>query len=230
MPLTVTGGDGALYHALQHLAPPFPEITLIPKGRGNALARDLRAMPAVAAIDVLEVEIQPAHGASYRRWCTSSVSFGYATEVTRRAERFRPLRRLSYAAASTLSRPRWQDFWVRFGTEPAQIRRLTGVLVNNTRHVGGFVGFPQASCADGMADVMETRSGYPAQMLHNIFSMLKLHVWCPARFTQVRAAEIRAPHPQQLMLDGELVDGIIAVKITVHPGLLRCRAPQNTAQ
>ena len=38
MPLIVSGGDGTLFHLLQHLRPPFPEIAIAPKGRENALS------------------------------------------------------------------------------------------------------------------------------------------------------------------------------------------------
>lgn len=224
MALIVTGGDGALHYELQKLRAPFPEVVLVPKGRGNALARDLRQLPAPAAVDLLEVEITPARGAPYRRLCGSSVSFGYATQVTRLAERFRPLRRLSYAAASSVAWPRAQEFQIRYDGHPFESRRLTGVLINNTRHVGGFVGFPRASCQDGLADVMETRSGYAAQVLHNLTSMLRIHVWCPARMLQAGEAEIHASSPQELMLDGELLDEVNAIKLKVWPGAIHCRA------
>ncbi|WP_321477211.1 hypothetical protein [uncultured Paludibaculum sp.] len=224
MPLIVTGGDGALYHELQKLRVPFPEVVILPTGRGNALARDLRRLPAPATIDLMEVEVIPDCGAPYKRLCGSSVSFGYATQVTRQAERFRPLRRLSYAAGSVVTWPQMLTFHIGYEGGALEARRLTGVLINNTRHVGGFVGFPEASCTDGLADVMETRSGYASQMLHNVSSMLRLHVWRPARRFQAREAEVHAPVPRELMLDGELVSGIVAIRVKMLPGALVCRA------
>lgn len=224
MPLIVTGGDGALFHQLQKLSVPFPEIAIVPNGRGNALARDLRHLPAPVAVDLMEVEVTPASGAPYRRLCGSSVAFGYPVLVTRLAESLRPLRRLSYAAASAAAWPTPQDFRIGYQGGPLELRRLTGILVNNTRHVGGFIGFPEASCQDGLADVMELRSNYPSQMLHNVTSILRMPVWRPARFLQVRQAEIHAPEPQELMLDGELIAGIASVRVTILPGVLLCQA------
>ncbi|MBN9661225.1 MAG: hypothetical protein J0H49_23735 [Acidobacteria bacterium] len=223
MPLIVTGGDGALFHQLQKLQAPFPEIVIEAKGRGNALARDLRALPAPAAVDLMAVEVIPERGAPYLRLCGSSVSFGYPTLVTRLAEHFRPLRRLSYAAASVLAWPSAQEFRIGYDGSPLEKQRLTGILLNNTKHVGGFVGFPEASCQDGLADVMEMTALYPSQMLHNVTSMLQLPVWRPSRFLQVGAAEIHAPAAQELMLDGELIPGVAGLRLRMMPAALVCR-------
>ncbi len=222
MPLIVSGGDGTLFHHLQKLRPPYPEIVIVPKGRGNALARDLAPLPQPVAIDLLQVRVQPASGAPFTRLCASSVSFGYPTTVTRRALWFHRLRRLSYAAASLVTLPARREISIAFDGAPAVTRHLTGVLVNNTRHVGGFVAFPHASCHDGLADCMELASSFLPQLAHHLSAMSGLHLYRPARITQFRRAILAPSAPSPLMLDGELLPPATRVEIQVIPAALRC--------
>ena len=221
--IVVSGGDGTLFHLLRYLRPPLPPITIVPAGRGNALARDLSCFPGPVAADLMEVCVTPASGAPYTCLCGSSVAFGYPSVVTALAARFRWLRRYCYAAASALTVPRRQDMAIQYEDGAYEIRSLTGLLINNTRYVGGFVAFPNASCCDGMVEAMELRSGYVSQMAHHISSMSRLDVWMPARVRKVRSVAIRPAVPQDLMLDGEIVPGIAEVSVRVLAGALRCQ-------
>ncbi|MBI5282850.1 MAG: hypothetical protein HY858_14290 [Candidatus Solibacter usitatus] len=219
--MIVSGGDGTLFHLLRRLRPPFPEIAIVPSGRGNALARDLRGCSASVAIDLMEVTVFPADGEPWTCWCASSVGFGYPAEVTRTALRFRRLRRFSYAAATAVSAPRRGQYTITVGGQ-AEARRLTGVLVNNTRHVGGFVAFPRASLSDGLVECMEFDACYLSQMAHNATAMAGTELWMPARLCQAVEVRIRPDRPRELMLDGELVAEIAEVLVNVAPGALRC--------
>lgn len=226
-PFVVSGGDGTLFHLLQNLRPPFPTIAIIPSGRGNALARDLRAFPHPVAIDLMQVDVEPAGAPPFRCLCASSVSFGYPTVVTRRALAFRRLRRLSYAAASAVTIPRRQLFQIQYNHETFQTQSLTGVLINNTRHVGGFVALPHASCHDGLVDAMQLHSGFLSQMAHHFSAMSHLNFWTPARLRQISQAVIRPESPQELMLDGELFPNVAAVNLRVLPAALSCLTLPN---
>lgn len=224
--LHVNGGDGALFRAIN--APDYngQAVVLTPRGRGNALARDLRRRGTpneFAAIDLIETRITPARGGEFVRLCASSVAFGYPSHVTHKAERLRLLRRLSYAAAGLLTAPCPIDIEIGYdGARPGP-RRLRGILVNNTRHVGGFTAIREAQVDDGFADALELDAGYLSQTLHNLSEVTGLGLWRPARHVQFRTAWIRVAEPSLLMLDGELVDEVIAVRLTVRPQLLSVR-------
>ncbi len=222
MPIFVSGGDGTLFHFLRFRTPPFPEVVLVPSGRGNALARDLRGAAQSVAVDLIEVEVHPAHGEPFVCYCASSVGLGYSAEVTRRSLAFRRLRRLSYAAASTFSVPTNHAFLVQYDHGEIKRKTLTGILVNSTRHIGGFVAFPEASCSDGIVEVMETRSGYPSQMAHNLAAMARSKLWMPAHVEGIRSARIKPALPQTLMLDGELIPNVAEIRVRVLPGALCC--------
>jgi diacylglycerol kinase family enzyme len=222
--LHIAGGDGALFHAIN--APDYhgQAVVLSPRGRGNALARDLRRRASrdeFAAIDLIETRITPARGGEFVRLCASSVAFGYPSQVTFKAERLRLLRRLSYAAAGLLTVPCRMELEIGYdGTRP-EPRRLRGILVNNTRHVGGFTAIREAQIDDGLADVLELDAGYLSQTLHNLSEVTGLGLWRPARHIQFRTARIRVAEPSLLMLDGELVEAVLAVSLTVRAQLLR---------
>ena len=220
--LVVSGGDGAIFHLLQTLRPPYPTLAICPAGRGNALARDLRTCATPVAVDLMEVEVEPANGAPYTRLCASSVSFGYPTTVTRTALHFLPLRRFSYAAASSITIPRLQTLRIQYDNATFETKTLTGVLINNTRHVGGFVALPHASCFDGHVESMELRSGYLGQMAHNLSSMSRADLFTPARITSITQAAIRPAYPQELMLDGELFPAVAAIQMRVRPAAIFC--------
>ncbi len=170
----------------------------------------------------MEVEVSPAAGQPYTRLCASSLSFGYPTVVTRASLRFQALRRFSYAAASCVTIPRGQVLQMQYDDGMFETNTLTGVLINNTRHVGGFVAFPHASCHDGRVEAMELRSGYLAQMAHHLSSMSRADLFTPARITPITQAAIRPAHPQELMLDGELFPAVAAIHMRVRPAALSC--------
>jgi diacylglycerol kinase family enzyme len=224
--LHLSGGDGALFHAINAAGYRGQAVVLSPRGRGNALARDLRrhAKPGeFAAIDLIEARIQPASGDQFIRLCASSVAFGYPSQVTVKSNRLRVLRRLSYAAAGLLSVPQPIGMEISYDGARPEPRRLRGILVNNTRHVGGFAAIREARVDDGLADVLELDAGYLSQTLHNLSEVTGLGLWRPARHVQFRTAEIRVAEPSLLMLDGELVEAVLAVSLTVRPQLLRIR-------
>ncbi|MBA3976329.1 MAG: hypothetical protein C0504_19140 [Candidatus Solibacter sp.] len=224
--LNTIGGDGALFHAIN--APDYrgQAVMLTPRGRGNALARDLRhrARPdEFTAVDLIEVRIRPAAGGEFVRLCASSVAFGYPSRLTVKSNRLRLLRRLSYAAAGLLTVPRPIDLDISYDGARPQQRRLRGILVNNTRHAGGFTAIREAQVDDGLADVLELDAGYLSQTLHNLSEVTGLGLWRPARHVQFRTAQIRVAEPSLLMLDGELVEAVLAVSLTVRPQLLSIR-------
>jgi diacylglycerol kinase family enzyme len=224
--LVVSGGDGTLFHLLQFLRPPYPPVTMLPGGRGNALARDLRLRgPGPVEADLMEVQAMHAGGGTELYICSSSVGLGYPTTVTKRSLKFRRLRRLSYAAAALFTLPRAERFEVSFDGGPSVTLSMAGLLINNTRHVGGFLGLPGAAIDDGQLDAMDLAHGYVGQMAYNLSSMLAPGWWRPARVRQIREAWVRPARPKALMLDGELLPEVVEIRVRVLPGALPCRPP-----
>jgi diacylglycerol kinase family enzyme len=223
--LVVAGGDGTLFHLLCRLSPPWPPVRLVPQGRGNALARDIGTGNA-ARVDVLRVVAEHDNGCLREYYSVSSVGLGYPSEVTRRSLPLRFLRRLSYAAAAVLTRPRWHRFTISLDGGPPRTARLRGVLVNNTRYTGGFEALPEASSSDGVAECLELTSGYVRQMAHNLSVISGLHCYAPVRITRIRRGWIVFGEPLGLMIDGELLGPVRRVELTVVPGALEVEIVQ----
>jgi diacylglycerol kinase family enzyme len=228
--LHIGGGDGTLFHAIN--APDYrgQPIELAPAGRGNALARDLARRAdssSFIAIDLIETTIYPESGDSYVRLCASSVGFGYPSELTRKAGSLRLFGRLSYAAAGLLTLPKTIRPEIAYDAAAPESRPVRGILINNTRHVGGFTAIREAQVDDGIIDVLELNAGYISQTVHNLSEVTGLGLWRPARHIRMRQATVRADGPSLLMLDGELVAGIAAVELKVLPGALRIRLAQS---
>lgn len=224
--LRIVGGDGRLFQAINSRDHRGQSILLKPGGRGNALGRDLarrKDRGSFVAIDLIEAAIHPAKGAPIIRRCASSAAFGYPSDLTRKAEKLRPLGRLSYAAAGLVTVPRMRMIEIAYDGAPPERKTLMGILVNNTRHVGGFTAIREAQIDDGLVDVLELNAGYMSQTAHNLSEVAGLGLWRPARHVQFRRASIRVETPSLLMLDGELMDGILAVDLVVLPGALRIR-------
>jgi len=224
--LRIRGGDGRLFHTIN--APDYrgEAIELTPSGRGNALARDLARRPdrgEFVLIDLIETVIHPAVGAPYARRCASSVAFGYPADLTRKAEKLRWLGRLSYAAAGLATFPRGSMIEVAYDGAAAERKRLTGILVNNTRHAGGFTAIREAQTGDGLIDVLELSAGYVSQTVHNLSEVTGLGAWRPARHAQFRKASIGVERPSLLMLDGELIERVTFVELVALPSALKIR-------
>ncbi len=218
----LAGGDGTLFHLLCRLARPWPPLILVPNGRGNALARDI-GFGREARVDALQVRALRPSGEPLECFSLSSVGLGYPAAVTRRAARFRFLRRLSYAAAAVFTMPAPHEYEIALDGETPRRVPLRGVLVNNTRYTGGFEALPRASSSDGLAECLELASGYFRQMAHNLSVISGLHCYAPARVRQIRSARIAPLQPMELMVDGELLGPVSAVEVDVLPAALRVR-------
>jgi diacylglycerol kinase family enzyme len=234
--IVVAGGDGTLYEVLQHLDLARQRVAILPAGRGNALARDLGAhslLDAIAAvaqerpihIDLMEVTLETADGEIRRVRVCSSVGFGYPSRVTRSANnRLRMFNGYSYAAASVIVPPRKREYEIRYDDGAPRSMKLTGILANNTQHVGSFLALPNGNCRDGRFDVIELSAGWIGQLGHNASTLCGLHCYAPARFLAAARAEVRPDTPSELMLDGELVADVVRIQMRILPGALRCVA------
>lgn len=221
-PICVAGGDGTLFHLLCRFSPPWPPVVLVPKGRGNALARDV-GLGREACVDALHVRAMRPSGGLLECYSLSSVGLGYPATVTRRAVLLRFLRRFSYAGAALFTLPQWNEYEISLDGGPARFGRLRGVLVNNTRYTGGFEALPGASSSDGHAECLELTAGYFPQMAHNLSVITGLHCYAPVRMRRLRRARIVPAAPMELMIDGELLGAVASVEVEVVPQALQIR-------
>jgi diacylglycerol kinase family enzyme len=232
--LVAVGGDGTVAEVLTGMDRDTQYLALVPTGTGNCLARQLgiRSVPAaLVAIqrgrmeraDLIEVRLRCANGDVSVHWLGSTAGLGYASDVTALAKRhFARLRGYAYAVAATFVAPRLREIRLRVDAAPETVLRLTGVLANNTRHIGNACAFPGARLDDGLMDVFHFRSAWLRQCLHNVKMTTGLPVPGTPTSFRARTLHVRCDPPETVMLDGELVPEVCELELTCRPAAVSC--------
>jgi len=230
------GGDGTLFEILKGIDRATQRIALIPAGRGNSLARDLGLMhrrefldvihwDGARSIDLMEVTVTTADGVQATHLSASTVALGYPAAVTERARKLVRLGKLSYAAAAAAIVPTRFGARLQIGDEAQRVSELSGFIANNTRHVANFLAFRQASCSDGIFEVMEMDAGLAKQTLHNLSALSGTGAYEPYAPRQTTCAHVQLESPQNLMIDGEIIPDVVSVGIRILPSAVRCNGP-----
>ena len=233
--LALVGGDGTLHEVLaadrraEHLA-------LVPTGRGNSLARDLGLTSAsvgvhaigsrrLARIDLIDVLLEDRDGRRQACRSASTVALGYPVAVTARADRsFRFAGGYCYLAAAIVESAGQIPFEIEIAYDgaAASTRRLTGLIVNNTRHLANFDAFPDARYDDGWLDLIELDAGFIRQNLHNISALCGSRLGSSSRPFRGRQMEARLAEPASVMVDGQIYPAVARLEIRIAPAALTC--------
>ena len=231
--LIAVGGDGTIGEIVNGMDLDRQLLAVLPSGHGNCLARDLgvatlrgalRALetPVAAPLDLLDTRIRFADGREQRRWCASTLAAGYVTEVVMVGRsRLAWLGEAAYAAAAMLTVPR--PFSLTFDAARLPTRR-TGVVINNTAHLSNFRGLPDASVRDGLLDVMELDAGWLRQLLHNLAVLAGSRRFGPFRLAQATDLKVAFAQPRTVMADGEILEGVLGLRVECRAGAARCVA------
>lgn len=230
--IVIVGGDGTIFEVLAVIEGGDQRLALIPAGRGNCLALDLGvsevpvAIDAItngrpASIDLLELEMAFADGRHHTCRAASTLATGYVADVVRLAGGFTPLGRHAYLAAAVCSRPRLRPVVADYGAGQRCTGEVTGIVINNTRHLANFRAFPGASLTDGLADVLELKAGWAGQFVHNLSILTRWYFYLPGREFRTRQAWLKLPVPDILMVDGELFEEVAELTVTCQPAAVR---------
>lgn len=228
------GGDGTIAEVLQGMQLGRQHLAVLPAGHGNCLARDLgvaepsRALEALRRgttrpVDLMGVEVGFADGRGHRRLCASTLALGYVTDVVMFGrQRLSRLGRAAYATAAMAVVPERFEARVAGADDDGQVRRYTGLVVNNTSHLANFRGFPDASVHDGVLDVMEQDHDWPRQLLHNFAVLAGSRAFGPIRMRQAVSERFDLGVARTLMADGELIHGVTRVAVVCLPAATPC--------
>lgn len=227
--LIVVGGDGTVCEVLNGMALDRQRLAIVPTGRANSLARDLRLFPAslaiaalaagnTAHIDLIDVVFEDYKQLRGRVVCASAVGVGYPAAVVRlAAARFAWLGTHSYSVAAACVRPTPMRVRIDYDGGSGDERVLTGVIANNTRYLANFVSAPKAVLNDGRFDVTEMNARTVSQNLHNLSALSGLPFHTPARVTQASALALACEDPQSMLVDGELYADVVAFTAHARP-------------
>jgi diacylglycerol kinase family enzyme len=171
----------------------------------------------------MDVRIGFEDGRWEQRLCASTLAVGYVAEVVQLGRQRLPgLGRAAYAAAAMLVIP--GQFGAHLGPtlNGQALRRLTGVVINNTAHLANFHGFPQASIHDGLLDIMEQDYAWSRQLLHNLAVLLGSRAFGPRCMRQAVVEQLVLEKPHTLMADGELLHGVTSLSVRCRPAAVNC--------
>lgn len=234
--LAVVGGDGTVWEVLNGMNCERQRLAIIPAGTGNALARDLGLNSIVAAIaaieeknlarvDLMSVAFQKSNGLKRERLSASTLALGYPAAVAKTANRhLKGLGKFCYPTAATAEALFQTPFQIQLAYDGggSELKSLTGVILNNTRHLGNFLAFPQGSLEDNAFDVMELNARFWGQNLHNLSVMSKTFVYLPSLSRSARSLILDLRTPQDLLIDGEIDSAVTHARIQISRQQLTC--------
>ena len=231
--VVAVGGDGTLFEILKGFDRANQRIAIIPAGRGNSLAHDLGLMHGgafagrmnwerVRTIDLLEVCVTTADGVESTHVSASTIAVGYPSAVVRRARKMAWMGKISYAAATAFVSPKHFNARIQYEGGRPREARLSGFIANNTRYLANFLAFHQGNCSDGRFEIMEMNAARIKQTAHNLSALSGSRAYEPYPSLQAKRAQVWLETPRELMIDGEILPGVVAMKIRILPSALAC--------
>jgi diacylglycerol kinase (ATP) len=229
------GGDGTIYEVVNGLDLKRQYLGIIPTGTGNGLARDLHVLDISSALRSLEtprlvpldlIKVRYHVGQSWHeRYIIHTSGVGYIAEVV--ALGIGPLkwlRYLRYAAAACVQCCRQQAFVarMRIDDQPTRDCLLTNLVVNNTRYAGPFCLFPSASVQDGRLDLLFGRIPPFSQLLEDLGILTQTYFLEWSQRARGQTVELELSKSAPLMLDGEVIANVDAVRFQLDRGCLNC--------
>ncbi len=234
--IAVVGGDGTMFDVLRGMDVSRQHFAIIPAGTGNSFARDLRLTTIrdgidalqyghLVCVDLLRVTLTQQRGNVTSCLAGSTIGVGYpANTVNFGNQHSKRFGRFCYPVAATIETFFQQPVALRISRDGGVVepKRLTGLLINNTRHAGNFQAFPHASFCDGQLDIMELQAGWLGQNLHNLSVLSQRYFYAPAALHRAETVGIALERPGVLMIDGELFFDVADVNVRIEPQALRC--------
>ena len=230
----VVGGDGTILEVIVGMQRERQHLAAIPTGRGNCLARDL-GIKTVAdglaslrnggdiRIDLMQVEVDFGDGSHQSHLSASTLALGYVVSVVDRASYFRAAGPYGYALATLLTLPKSFRCRLRMTGREEDDRACTGIVINNTVNLANFSAFRKADLQDGLVDLLILEAGWFGQTLHNLSILSAMGFHEVGDRSQQRDISVSLDSPQTLMIDGQLLKEVMALKVACLPAALCCR-------
>jgi undecaprenyl-diphosphatase len=234
--IVAVGGDGTVRACSQALAGTGIPLAIVPRGTANLAARALRVPSGLAAALAVafgehqrRIDLADAEGITFAAMAGMGVDaavVGATPSLLKRRAGW-----VAYAATGASHLPgRRTSFAVRLdGGEPL-IRQARAVVVGNVGLLpGGFLLLPAARPDDGLLDVGILAPSGPfgwARVGYRVLARSRQDD-CHLERYQARRVEIRASQALPRQVDGELIGGGRSLTVTVRPGALLVRVPDN---
>ena len=236
--VVVAGGDGTIGEVVNGLDLSRQNLAIIPLGTGNNLARDLKINPS-NAVDVAErgldteIDLIKCNVKSRKNdeafYVASTAGLGFTSSCASLANRyFKCFGPACYHIAGCVTtfyaKPITGSITID-GGQPKTVA-LTNLILNNSKHAGNLCVFPNAKLSDERFDLFMDKANILTQSLWNI-SIFTKQFYCGSRTQSAKSCSIKLDSPADLMVDGEVLKGILEVDFRIMPKALRLRVPQE---
>jgi diacylglycerol kinase (ATP) len=233
--LVAVGGDGTVAEVLTGMNRETQCLAVIPAGTGNCLALELGLRDAKTAlhaighgrsrrIDMMRAVLRHADGSTTHRCLASTAGMGYTTEVALLAKKhFSQWRAHAYAAAAGFVRPRRRQVSMSSDENERRTLQLTGLLINNTRHVGSARPFPAARIDDGFLDFFLFQCSWFRQCLHDLKMVTGIPLCGAPQPHRSKTVRLHFDTPETVVLDGDPFEQVREMELTCQPAALNCR-------
>lgn len=221
------GGDGTVNEVLNLMDCERQRLAVLPGGRGNSLARDLGVGKLDIALkslcqgvdvrlDAMQLRILVSGGNEVSSLAVHAVGFGVLPAVVASARSRSAAGALGYVISALLNRTAALEYDVALDGESLGVERCSGVVVQNTRHLSMHTPCRLARPDDGKLDLLLQPPSFLAEKLAEATMIAGL----PAiglRHHEFGTVKIRPSIPVPLYVDGELIDGVAELDVSVLP-------------
>lgn len=234
------GGDGTGFEIVNGIFPEAltaserPTLGFLPLGTGNSFLRDFSTEGASHALAALQsdqrrpCDVVCLHHKAGALYFINILSFGFLADVCSLTNRrFKRFGELGYGlgVASKLATLSFRPIPYALDGGPFDERPLSFIVISNSRFTGGkMLIAPLADVADGQVDLVVSgklsRISFAATF-PKIFE--GKHLANPAlRSARARAIEFKLDHPEDAMIDGEVIS-LWPTRLEVLPLALEVR-------
>ncbi len=240
--IAIVGGDGTLFECLGGINGDTPRLSIIPSGTGNSLAQDMGILTwrqgisncldgVERTVDTIGITYLLEDGRSARCHCASTTGLGYPSNaVVLGNRRLKKLGRYCYPVSGVIQSFLGNRISGNILIDDIKIDAsdLKGIFINNTQFAGNFRAFPEAEYDDGLFDVLCMHVGPLRQNLQNILVLNENYSYMPSHNYRAKKLHIELDTPLPLMLDGEIIEGVVDVKFVIESKAITCIIPNST--
>jgi len=234
--ILAVGGDGTVHEIINGMDLAVQTLAVVPAGTGNSLARDAGIVSIESGIaaakcgktrdlDLMLFRVTKANGSTHDCYGASTASIGYATRVTATANnRLKSLGHLCYPVASLACSifPQRVPLTVSYEHGVSFNKKLTGLMIQNSRFAANFKVIPEAVLDDGFFNVMEINAGFVGQTFHNLSVLTQTHFYTPGITRKVTTMRLSLDRPGNVMIDGEIEQDVKEFNVSIAPSRLAC--------
>ncbi len=218
--IIVIGGDGTLFDVvnaqMQLPADKRLPVGIIPVGTGNSVYRDVmghedhihKAVSHILDGKLRSIDVFKVQTAQSVFYFINILGFGFTTDVTAQAIRYKFLGKQAYTLAILLKLIKMKSFPLQMELN-GQVYQLTNTFVSvlNTKYAGGdLLMAPHARIDDGLMDVVIVNGVSRWELLKTFPKIYDgSYIQSPyVDYFQTDKIKFSSPHPKQLSPDGEL--------------------------